>query len=103
MRKLLVKILLRLIYRKPYGKVGKDEMNTMIGIIAHEEDLKRFPDLLQQYSDMARNQYLYTTDPIFKGTVLAYNALRDQILEKRKPIKKKNLTEDGKSVKIESY
>jgi len=103
MRKLIVNLLLRLIIRKPYGKVGNKEMETIIGILSRDEDLKRLPDLLQQYADQARNQYLYTTDPVFKGVVLAFNSLRDQILEKKKKIAKENLTDSKKNVKIEVY
>jgi len=102
MRKLIIKILLRIIYRYPYGKVSKKEMDTIISNIALDENLQRFPDLLSQYADTARNQFLYTQDSIFKGTVLAFNALRDQIMEKRKPVKKK-LTEGEKNVKLEVY
>lgn len=64
----------------------------MLFNLANEEGFERLPDFLQQCADQFRNQYLYTKDERFRGTVLAYTTLREQILEKKStvPVENKN-------------
>ena len=101
-RTIVVKILLRLLGREPYHSLSENEVNSLLTRLASEEGLERLPDFLQQCADLYRNQFLYTKDERFRGTVLAFISLRERILEKRKP---KNLTkgENNGKIKKESY
>jgi len=100
MRTIIIKILLRLLGRESYNPLSENEINSLLTRLCNEEGLERFPDFLQQCADQYRNQFLYTKDERFRGTVLAFVTLRDRILEK----KNKNLTKHKKSGTIkESY
>jgi hypothetical protein len=96
MRNLIIKLLLRLLGREHYNPLSKDEVDSILIRLSNEEGLERFPDFLQQCADQYRNQFMYTGDASFRGTVLAFVALRERIMEK----KGKNLTKKEKSVKI---
>ena len=96
MKSIIINILLRLLGRQSYNPLSKDEVDGLLTRLAHEEGFERFPDFLQQCADQYRNQFLYTKEEQFIGTVLAFVSLRERILEK----KKKNLTKDEKDVKI---
>ena len=103
MRKLLFKILMRLLEQPSYHKLSPEEVSSLLTRLAKDEDYERLPDFLSQCSDSFRNQYLYSGQEMFKGAVLAFTQFREQLLEKRKPNKKKNLTEDLESGKIPIY
>ncbi len=75
--------------RPYYRPLSSDEVSSLLDRLAKEEGLERLPDFLQQCADGYRNQYLYGGQEMFKGTVLAFTSLREQILEKRKPKKDK--------------
>jgi hypothetical protein len=106
MRLLIVKILLRLLGREYYQPLSKESVDRLLFQLANEEGLERLPDFLQQCADQQRNQYLYTKDERFRGSVLAFITLRERIIQKKTTVKseekkKKILTKDKKSVKIE--
>lgn len=103
MRKLLFKILMRLVVQDSYHKLSPEEVNSLLTRLAKDEDYDRLPDFLSQCSDSFRNQYLYSGQEMFKGAVLAFTQFREQLLEKRKPSKKKSLTEEDKNVKLPPY
>lgn len=95
-KKLLLKWLF-FTYRKDYYlPVSEIEVNLLMKKLANDPDLRRIPAYLNQCADTARNQYLYSNDEIFKGTVLAFISLREQII-KKKVVKKKELTQDEKN------
>lgn len=100
MRKLLLKIILRLIEPQAYHILSREEVNSLLSRLAKDEDYDRLPDFLLQSIDQFKNQYMYSGDEMFKGSVLAFTQLREQLLEKRKTIKKTNLTENEEGVKI---
>ena len=102
MRTILIKILLRLLGRNSYTPLSSEAVEGLLTRLATEEGFERFPDYLQQCADTARNQFLYTKDERFRGTVLAFVSLREQILDKRPGYreKQKNLTKPKKSGKV---
>jgi hypothetical protein len=78
-KKLLVKWLFFL-YRKDYYKpLNKVEVDSLIIKLARTEGFRELPAYLNQCAENAKRQYLYSNDPIFKGTVLAFITLREQI------------------------
>ena len=89
MKKLLLKFFFFL-YRSDYYKpLSKDEVEGLLLNLANKKEMSRLPDYLKQCADNAKNQYLYSNDEIFKGVVLAFTTLREQIVEaKVKPEKK---------------
>lgn len=98
MKTLIINILLRLLGAPYFKPLGPKEVDSLLTSIAKEDGFERFPDYLEQCATQYRNQYLYSGNTMFKGSVLAFTQLREQILEKRKPKKKKSLTsgsEDG--------
>jgi len=101
MRILIIKILLRLLGNPYYKPLLPGEVDSVLTKIATEEGLERFPDFLEQCANQYRNQFLYSKDERFRGTVLAFSSLRELILEKRKTKKLTNSEKSG-SVK-ESY
>lgn len=101
MRKLIFKILIRLLGRPYYKPLSPKEVSSLLTKLAKEEGLERLPDFLQQCADNYRNRYLYTDEVMFKGTVLAFTQLREQILQKRKL--DKNLTGKNDNGKIPVY
>lgn len=103
MRKFIFKILMRLLEQPSYHKLSPDEVSSLLTRLAKDEDYERLPDFFSQCSDSFRNQYLYSGQEMFKGAVLACTKMREQLLEKRKPKKKKNLTEEDKNVKLPPY
>lgn len=96
MRKFIITLLLRLLGREYYKPLSENEINSLLIKLANEDGFQRLPDYLQQCADQFRNQFMYSGDPAFRGTVLAYVALRERIVEK----KGKNLTKKKKSGKI---
>ena len=102
MRTIIWKILLRLLGREPYHALSENEVNSLLIRLSSEEGLERLPDFLQQCADLYRNQFLYTKDERFRGSVLAFVSLRERILEKRNLDKKKKvqekLTQEEKNV-----
>jgi hypothetical protein len=104
MRLLIIKILLRLLGRPYYKPLSERAVNRLLHQLANEEGLENLPDFLQQCADQYRNQYLYSKDERFRGTVLAFVSLRERILEKRSSTKAKRnrkiLTKQEKGGKI---
>ena len=101
-RTILIKILLRLLGREHYSPLSEEEVNSLLVRLSSEEGLERLPDFLQQCADTFRNQFLYTKDERFRGSVLAFVSLRERIMEKRNIDKKKEknekLTQEDKNV-----
>lgn len=102
MRTILIKILLRLLGRPYYKPLSPGEVDSLLTRLATEEGLEKLPDFLQQCADQYRNQFLYSKDERFRGTVLAFVALREQILDHRPGYREKQqkLTKPKKSGKI---
>jgi len=105
-RGFIVKILLRLLGREHYSPLSKESIDRLLFQLANEEGLERLPDFLQQSADLYRNQFLYTKDERFRGSVLAFVTLRNRILQKKTTVKseegkRKILTKEEKSVKIQ--
>jgi len=90
MRILIIKVLLRLLGRPYYKPLGKREVSNLLSNLANEEGFEKLPDFLQQCADQYRNQFLYTKDERFRGTVLAFANLRERILEKKTTVKPKS-------------
>lgn len=92
-------LILRLVfflYRKDYYEpLSEPQIAGLIKRLANTSGLEDLPRYLEQCSVNARNQYLYTNDPIFKGTIIAFTTLKKQIEKEKAPIKK-NLTEEEK-------
>lgn len=82
MKSIIFHILLRLLGRTYYKPLSYNEVESLLKKLANEEGLERLPDFLQQCADQYRNQFLYTKDERFRGSVLAYVALRERIIEK---------------------
>ena len=96
MRKIIINILLRLLGREYYKPLSKESVDRLLHQLANEEGLERLPDFLQQCADQMRNQFLYTKDERFRGSVLALVTLRERIVQKHS----KDLTEKKKDTKI---
>lgn len=96
MRIIIIKILLRLLGAPYYYPLSSEEVNSLLTRLSKDEDYDRLPDFLEQCANQYRNQFLYSKDERFRGTVLAFTSLRELLLEKRKP-KKKKLTESEES------
>jgi len=101
-RGLIIKILLRMLGQMYHKPLSSDEVDSLLTRIATEEGFERLPDFLEQCASTYRNQFLYTKDERFRGTVLAFVSLREQILEKRPGYResKNNLTKPKKSGKV---
>jgi len=100
MKKIIIKILLRLLGSPYYKPLSKESVDSLLTRLATEEGFERLPAFLEQCANQYRNQYLYSGNEMFKGTVLAFSSLREQILSKRNSLKKKSLTDSLKSGKI---
>lgn len=88
MRTLIVKVLLRLLGRQHYEPLSKKAVDNLLFNLANEEGFERLPDFLEQCSDQYRNQFLYTKDERFRGTVLAFTSLKERIIEKKTTVPK---------------
>lgn len=85
------------IYRKDYAKpLSKPKQDYLIGQLANGSGLEDFPTYLEQCITNARNKYLYTNDPIFKGSIMAYTFLKEEIKNKKVKSAKKELTQEEK-------
>jgi len=104
-REVIIKILLRILGREYYKPLSKEAVDRLLFQLANEEGLERLPDYLQQCADQQRNQFLYTKDERFRGSVLAFVVLRDRIIQKKTTVKeeskRKILTKEEKSAKIQ--
>lgn len=98
MKKFIINVLLRLLAREHYSALSKESSDKLLMRLAKEEGFERLPDYLQQCADTYRNQYLYSGNEMFKGSVLAFVSLREQILTKRNQEKK--LTDKNNKGKI---
>ena len=93
MKKLLLFLMFYFYREEFYRPLSKIEVEGLLIKLATTPGLENFPRYLGQLSDSARNQYLYSKDDIFKGSILAFTTLREQII-KNKPKKKKELTQE---------
>jgi hypothetical protein len=94
MKKLLLKLFFFL-YRKDYYKpLTKPEVDGLLLKLANTQGLENLPAYLEQCSANARNQFLYTQDEIFKGSILAFTTLREQIVKSKTSMKKKLTQEE---------
>jgi hypothetical protein len=101
MKSIIIRILTRLLGAPYYKPLERGEVSSILTMLAKEEGLERLPDFLEQCATQYRNQYMYSGNEMFKGAVLAFTTLREQILEKRKP-QKKNLTPKDDEVIIKA-
>lgn len=93
MKKLLLKLVFWA-YRKEYYKpLSANDIDVLLTKLALTDGFEDFPRYLTQCANDAKTQYLYSNDEVFKGTIIAYLTLREQILGK-KPKTKKKLTPD---------
>jgi hypothetical protein len=93
MKNLLLKFLFFL-YRKDYYKpLSKIEIDNLLIRLATTKGLENLPAYLEQCSTNARNQFLYSQDEIFKGVILGFTTLREQIIQ-NVPKAKKKLTQE---------
>jgi len=96
MKRILINILFWL-YRKDYSKpLSAIDQDILLGRLANTKGMETLPAYLEQCSTNARNKYLYTNDPIFKGSILAYTFLKDKIEKKKIAPIKRDLTDDEK-------
>lgn len=94
MKKLLLNLMF-FFYRAEYYKpLSKIEVDVLLTKVATTPGLEDFPRYLGQLADSARNQYLYSKDDIFKGSILAFTTLREQIIKKQIVVKKKLTQEE---------
>jgi hypothetical protein len=102
MRTLIIKILLRLLGRPYYKPLSPGEVDSLLTRLATEEGFEKLPDFLQQCADQYRNQFLYSKDERFRGTVLAFVSLREQLLNHRPGYRESQmkLTKPKKSGKV---
>lgn len=98
-RKIIVNILLRIYSRTQYTVLSKEAETNLLKNLAKEDGFERLPDYLEQCADSYRNHYVYSGNELLKGSILAMVQLRDKINEYKKETKKKNLTDEEKSVK----
>jgi hypothetical protein len=86
-------------YHKP---LSPGEIDSLLTRLATEEGFEKLPDFLEQCATTYRNQFLYSKDERFRGTVLAFTVLREQILNKRPGYREKqaSLTKPKKSGKV---
>lgn len=94
MKKLLLDLMFYFYRDEYYKPLSKVEVEGLLIKLATTSGLEDLPRYLGQLADSARNQYLYSKDDIFKGSILAFTTLREQIVQKQKPIKKKLTQEE---------
>jgi hypothetical protein len=80
-------------FKKPLNEKQQDYLLTKI---SNDSNLQQLPLFLDQCANNARNKYLYTNDPIFKGSIMAYVFLKEQLAKRKAPSVKKKLTESEK-------
>ena len=91
MKHLILKLVFWL-YRKDYHRpLNEVEVDTLLTKLALDEKLRELPAYLTQCANDAKTQYLYSNDPVFKGAIIAYITLREQIVGKI-PKREKTLT-----------
>lgn len=96
-KELLLKLFFWYYRREYYRPLNEIEVEKLLIKIATTPGLESLPRYLGQCADTARNQYLYSNDEIFKGVILAFTTLRQQII-KFTPKKEKVLTDEEKVV-----
>jgi len=94
MKKIIIKILLRLLNKEYYKPLSKEEVDFLLTKLSNPEEFEKLPAFLSQCENQYKNQYLYSGEIMFKGCVLAFSSLREQILSKRSEKKKTNLTKE---------
>lgn len=80
-------------YNEPLNEVQQDYLLTKI---ANTSGLELLPLFLDQCATNARNKYLYTNDPVFKGSIMAYAFLKDELKKRKGTAPKKDLTQEEK-------
>ena len=94
MKKFLLYLMFYFYRNEHYRPLSKSEVEGLLIKLATTPGLEALPRYLGQLSDSARNQYLYSKDDIFKGSILAFTTLREQILKKKTTAKKKLTPEE---------
>lgn len=97
-KKILLNIFFYLYRNEYYIPVSKEEVDKMLVLLKTTKGLEKLPAYLAQCSNNARNKYMYTNDDLFKGVVLAFTTLREEIESDKKKPKKKLTPEQEVSI-----
>jgi hypothetical protein len=93
----LINLVFRYYFKDTYNKpLSENEQDYLLTKLANSSGMELLPIFLDQCATNARNKYLYTNDPIFKGSIMAYTFLKDQLNKRKAATPKKDLTETEK-------
>jgi len=97
MKKFLLKLVFKYYFRDTYNEpLNEVQQDFLFTKLANSPGMELLPLFLDQCATNARNKYLYTNDPVFKGSIMAYTYLKDQISKKKVSAPKKDLTPEEK-------
>ena len=93
MRNFIVNLFFKYYFKDQHKEPLSDlEKDRLLAKLCNDKNLQLLPLYLDQLANNARNKYLYTNDPIFKGSIMAYTYLKNEITKKKSPEIKAELT-----------
>ncbi|NTU73672.1 hypothetical protein HGB07_05925 [Candidatus Roizmanbacteria bacterium] len=96
-KKFIINLVFRYYFKNSYSQpLNETQQNYLLTKMANTPGMESLPLFLEQCATNARNKYLYTNDPIFKGSIMAYTYLSDQLKKRKVSGPKKDLTADEK-------
>ncbi len=99
MRNFIVNLFLSIISRISTKSLLLIWKRSSVGETLQRQNLQLLPLYLDQLANNARNKYLYTNDPVFKGSIMAYTYLKNEITKKNLQKLKRSWQKPKKSVK----
>ena len=89
-RDFVVKLLLRFIGGRIYKRLNRTEILEMMDNIVQKDEREQFVAFLENSAEEAKNKYLYTSDPIYKGMSLAFLSFKETIMTHYRNSKKED-------------
>lgn len=97
MKNFLINLVFRYYFKDTYNEpLNEKQQDYLLTKLSNSQGMELLPLFLEQCATNARNKYLYTNDPVFKGSIMAYTYLIDQIKKRKVSAPKKDLTPDEK-------
>ena len=97
MKKYILNLIFRYYFHDSYNKpLSEKQQDNLLTKLSNTSGIEALTLYLEQCSTNARNRYLYTNDPVFKGAIMAYTFLKDELKKRKVAGPKKELTQEEK-------
>ena len=80
MKNFILNLIFRYYFKDAHKEpLSENQQDYLLTKMSNTSGLETLPLFLDQCIANARNKYLYTNDPVFKGSIMAYTYLKEQL------------------------